>query len=166
MFNLLLYDILCTYSTASFHPPNARTPPHRIAAATTAANTSPPLCTIIRPAPAVLVAAADADEATELATLLALDMTDERLLDTEELSDDVLASALLPIPLMVEERDVVVDCMVLFAVDAQTAAVCVKVTPAGVQMPFAYARVSGREGKALAVVSQAQACVEEVRRLF
>jgi hypothetical protein len=68
-------------------------------------------------------------------------MTDERLLDMDALSEDVLAIALLAILLIM---DVDVDFIVLFPVEAHTAAVCVRVTPAGVQMLFAYLRVAAQ----------------------
>jgi hypothetical protein len=88
-------------------------------------------------------------------------MTDERPLDMEERIDEVLARALLPKLLMAVEIDVDVDFMVLFPaapVDSHIAAVCVNVTPAGVQIPLAYLRVAAREREGLALVSRAHGC--------
>ena len=97
----------------------------------------PPCCATSCAAPAALVAA---DAAAELAALLALEMTDEILLDAEEPTDAALEDALAAAPVAVP----VVAVAVLFpeAVEEHTAAVCVKVTPAGVQMPLAYLRVA------------------------
>jgi hypothetical protein len=131
------------------YPPNRSNPipssPYKSAAAATiAAKIFPPCCATSCAAPAALVAA---DAAAELAALLALEITDERLLDAEEPTDaaleDALAAAPVAVPL-IDEPEVAV--MELFpaapAVEEHTAAVCVNVTPAGVQMPLAYLRVA------------------------
>ena len=172
MFNRLQYDILGVLHFKSHIPHMFRTHPplHKVTSQkrrspTTAAKMSPPLLTRSCPAPAALVAAAEAAELAELATLLALDMTDERLLDMEERIEEVLASALLPKLLMADEIDVDVDFMVLFPaapVDAHTAAVCVNVTPAGVQMPLAYLRVAAT-GKGVSI-DLVHARMREVQR--
>ena len=166
-----MISLACFTSNRIFHTCSApihhstKSPHKNAAAATTAAKMSPPLLTRSCPAPAALVAAAEAAELAELATLLALDMTDERLLDMEERIEEVLASALLPKLLMADEIDVDVDFMVLFPaapVDAHTAAVCVNVTPAGVQMPLAYLRVAAT-GKGVSI-DLVHARMREVQR--
>jgi len=109
------------------------------AAATIAAKTFAPCCTRSCPAPAALVAAADA---AVLAALLALEMTDERLLDTlaaEELREDVAAPLASTVLL---EPAAVLEPLPAAVVEAHTAAVCVNVTPAGLQMPLAYLSVA------------------------
>ena len=102
----------------------------------------PPCCATSCAAPAALVAA---DAAAELAALLALEITDERLLDAEEPTDaaleDALAAAPVAVPL-IDEPEVAVMELFPAAVEEHTAAVWVKVTPAGVQMPLAYLRVA------------------------
>lgn len=69
----------------------------------------------------------------------------------------MLVSALLS-KLLVADIDVAVDFIVLLSaallsaalLDAHTAAVCVNVTPAGVQMPLAYLRVAAT-GKGVSI---------------
>jgi hypothetical protein len=103
---------------------------HNIAAAATiAAKTFAP-CTANCPAPAALVAAA---LAALLAALLTVEVTELKLAD--------LAGTLVVLPVAVVELRVLVA--LLDAEDAQTAAVCVRVMPAGEQMPLAYLSVAG-----------------------
>ena len=102
----------------------------------------PPCCATSCAAPAALVAA---DAAAELAALLALEITDERLLDAEEPTDAALEVALAAAPVavpLINEPEVAVMELFPAAVEEHTAAVCVNVTPAGVQMPLAYLRVA------------------------
>lgn len=105
------------------------------AAATIAAKTFPP-CASNCSAPALLVAAA---VAAVVAALLMLEMAELKLLDalaSEELMlDDTDAGTcvLLPVAAWVP---------LLEAVLAQTAAVCVRVTPAESQIFFAYLSVA------------------------
>jgi hypothetical protein len=103
--------------------------PHNIAAAATMAAKTLAPCITNCPAPAALVAAA---LAALLAALLTLEVTELKLAD--------LAGTLVVLPVAVGELRMLVASP--DADDAQTAAVCVRVTPAGEQMFLAYLSVA------------------------
>jgi hypothetical protein len=96
-----------------------------------AAKTFAPCIASNCPAPAALVAAV---LAAVLATLLTLEVTELKLAD--------LGGTLVVLPVAVRVADLRMLVALLDAEVAQTAAVCVRVMPAGEQMPLAYLSVA------------------------
>jgi len=81
-------------------------------------------------------------------------MTDERLLETlaaEELREDVTAPLASTVLL---EPPAVLEPLPAAPVEAHTAAVCVNVTPAGVQMPLAYLSVASWSASSQTLATQ------------